>query len=163
MRYTLKRAFSLVETTLSTLMVGVLFVASMQTLAWSHKTSAINMQEDIAQSIAQELLDEVLMQDYQDNERYNNGNNITDLGRPYYKSVSNYNGYHETQIKDKAGNIRTELPGYQRKVIVQYIDPSDRTVCATDLGMRRIQVSVLYNTDIIYELVGFKYDTEKPF
>ena len=163
MRSNPKRAFSLIETTLSTLMVGVLFVASMQTVAWSKKTTMVNMREDIAQNIAQDLLDEVLMQDYQEKTLYSNGSNLTARGRPYFRSVNDYAGYTETQIQDKAGNARPELAGWTRKVIVRYIDPEDGSNCSDDKGIRRVKIFVYFNGTKVYKLSGYANNNETPF
>ena len=157
------KGFSLIEITISMLMISVLFVASMQTVAWSKKTSHIGMQEDIAQNLAQDLMSEVLMQDYRDKIYYRYNTNVTEQSRANYRSIIDYHNYAEAQIKDKAGNIRTELPGWGRKVIVQFYDPELKKVCADDKGIRKITVFVAFNSVVVDKLVGFRNDLIKPF
>jgi len=142
-------AFTIVEATLSTIVVGVMLVAALTTVGVSRTTQHRVALIGRGQLLAEALLAEILQQSYQEpGETATFGRETGELAtiRSAYDDVDDYTGWSAGPPVAKDGTALANSTGWKRTVAVERIDPLDpTTVSATETGAKRITVTALYN------------------
>ncbi len=138
----------MVEVSISTLLVGVLVVASLQSVANIGRTwTTTNLVLD-GQGLAQELIREILAQNYTDPSDPGAttwGPESGETTRATFDDLDDYIGWNESPVKNAAGTALTGYTGWSRSVVVQKLNKSDYSVLgngAADQGLRAITVTV---------------------
>ena len=141
---------SLIETTVSVLLVGILFAAVLNTLGASSMTQSIHARRETALLLAQDLMTEILQQAYEDpNETVNPGGveaGEDGANRMDFDDVDDYLGWSSSPPEYRTG---VEIPwatGYTRTVNGEWRDPDDLVQASgSETGVKAIWVTVLYN------------------
>jgi Tfp pilus assembly protein PilV len=172
----LRRGFSLAETFVSVLLVGVCLAASMQTVGAVLRQRSSTNDDTVAALLAQQLLSEVLSQSYEEpDDAVAFGAEGEEAGREDFDDVDDYNAWTETPPTDRQGTALDGLTGWSREVLVEQVPASDplvaavrvgstdvglglRTANATDSGVKRITVTVKQNGTVVSALVGLRTD-----
>lgn len=148
-RSSLQRSgITLVEVTVSTLLVGMLVVASLQSVANIGRTWTTTNQLVDGQALAQELIREILAQNYTDPTDPNAttwGKEGTEATRAAFNDIDDYFGWSESPVKNAAGTALTGYTGWTRSVLVQKIETSQYAATSTnavDTGLRAVTVTV---------------------
>ena len=144
-------AFTLAEAVVSTVVVAVMLVAALNTVGAAKLGVQKTGDRGRGTLLAQQLMSEILRQDYADAAYGPDsfGRIAAEAGpgnRSLYDDVDDYHGWSASPPQDKAGNALPNLDGWRRSVTVKLINPSNpEQIVATDLGLKRIAVTVACN------------------
>ncbi len=148
-----RSGLTLVEVSISTLIVGLLMIASLQSVANIGRTWTTTNQLVDGQGLAQELIREILAQGYSDPTDPNAttwGPEAGESTRATFNDLDDYSGWTESPVKDAAGTALTGYTGWTRSVIVQKLATAGYTVLANsaaDNGLRAVTVTVTSPTN----------------
>ena len=143
-----RTGLTLVEVSISTLIVGMLMVASLQSVANIGRTWTATNQLVDGQGLAQELIREILAQGYSDPTDPNAttwGLESGETTRATFDDLDDYSGWTESPVKDAAGTALAGYTGWTRSVLVQLLNKNDYSVLSAgsaDQGLRAITVTV---------------------
>ena len=164
-RRALRRAFSLVEVVIATIIMGVLLVAAMQTVGHSVRAERSNADGCIGFRLAQQLMSEVLTAKYVEaDETPAFGPEASETGgtRSAFDDVDDYHNWAASPPQLQDGTEIPDRDDWQRGVIVKYVNPNLLTqTIATDLGVKRITVTVTRNGNVVATLVAVRTDTDQ--
>ncbi|MBM4078030.1 MAG: hypothetical protein FJ267_20565 [Planctomycetes bacterium] len=150
---------TLVEVTVSTLLVGLLMVASLSSLGNISKTWVSATQQTDGQELAQQLMKEIISQFYSDPTMPTNwGRESGETRRIEFDDIDDYVGWNESPVADSSGNAITGFAGWSRSVTIEKLDPSYAVnpPNSTDKGLRRITVVVTSPASKTTTLVAFR-------
>jgi type II secretory pathway pseudopilin PulG len=152
---TRRRGVTLVEATLSMIVVGVMLVAALKTLGAAARRHRVRNDREIALALAHELMSETLAVYYTDPEDAEAGDpagfgpepdeTTTPDNRAGFDDLDDYDGWVETPPRTRDGIPLAGLEGWSRTVLVAQIDPDElgangASDAALDTGLRRITV-----------------------
>lgn len=144
-----RRAFTIVEATISTIVVAVMLVAALNTVGASRMTQHRAALVSRAQLLAEALLAEVLQQRYEEPEGTPAfGREAGELAttRAAWDDVDDYDGWSASPPTEKDGTVLANATGWKRTVTVARIDPQDPGQArATETGAKRITVTASYH------------------
>lgn len=147
----MRRGMSLIETTVSVLIAGILFAAVMNTLGASARTQGIQARREVALLLAQKMMDEILPQAYEDPDLAEGsfGLEPDEVGggsRALWEDVDDYHGRSASPAEDRTGTAIAWAAGYERAVTCGWLEPDDlATSSGADTGAKGISVRVSYN------------------
>lgn len=146
----LRRGSSLLEAAVSTLLVGVLLTASMRTVGSSLLAQNRVAELAVAQFLANGLVAEIVAQKYLEpgakSSIKQRESGESGSSRAQYDDVDDYNGWTDSPPQNKAGVVLSTYQGWQRRVSVEWVDPSDiQQVSSTETSAKRIIVTVSRN------------------
>lgn len=136
------------EVTISTLIVGSLVVAALQSVGNMSRTWVTTNQLLDGQALAQDLMREILSQGYTDPTdaaAATWGRETGESSRAVFDDIDDYDNWTESPVKDAAGNALTSYTGWSRTVDVKKIstwDYSARSDTSNDTGLRSVTVTV---------------------
>jgi hypothetical protein len=141
-----RAGLSLVEVAVSSMLTGTLLVISLSAVAAAMRTqSATGLTRD-AQSLAQELLAEIVQRHFQEpggGAGFGLEPPETSLSRANWDDVDDYHGWASSPPRDPSGASIPGFDGWSRSVRVAFADPSDPTADSLDdRGLKRIEVRV---------------------
>jgi MSHA pilin protein MshD len=149
-RRTHRHGLSLVEVSFSTLLVGLVLLTALKSTGAVFQGRVSIADEADAVGLAQELISEIMAQDYEDPTEDppvfgpDTGETTVPNSRQDFDDVDDYNGWSSSPPRNKgSATTRTEFTGYQRSVAIVYVDPdSPATTSGTDKDLKRITVTV---------------------
>ncbi len=141
--------FTLAEAVVSVVIVSVLLVAALNTLGASRLGQYKTCQLTQAQFLAQELLAEIVRQEYWDPDGgacFGVESDEDAACRSDFDDVDDYHGWAESPPQEKDGSVLPDLAGWERRVVVEWVNPLDAgSPVGWDAGAKRITVSVRDN------------------
>ena len=144
-----RAAFTIVEAVISTIVVGVMFVAALNTVGASRLTQQKASVVSRGQLLAEALMSEILRQSYQDPDGtpvFGTESNESATPRTSWDDVDDYAGLSESPPAAKDGTVLTNATGWQRTVRVEWVDAANPAQVQTvETGVKRIVVAVAYN------------------
>jgi prepilin-type N-terminal cleavage/methylation domain-containing protein len=166
------RGFTLVEAAISIVLVSVLLVAALNTMGAARLGQRNTLARGRAHLLAEDLMAEIMRQSYADPESVG----FVDLTDPSlipsgltidsgesggsridFDDVDDYHGWTATPPEQKDGTTIPNLTGWTRSVSIERLDPATRLLApASELGLKRITVTVAHDGALVTELVGFK-------
>lgn len=160
--HSLRRSgFTVAETVVATLLVGGLCVVALDTAGAAISASVRVADETRATLLAQELLSEILLQEYADPDLP-----TTTLGpdpgesggaRLNWDDVDDYNGWSAFPPENRYGTKHTELANWKRTVSVDWVTGSDLSVVSNvETNIKRIIVAVEHNEVELAKLTALK-------
>ena len=153
-------AFTLIEVLMSTMLIGVVMVAALNSLGAATSASLENSNHARAVLLAEDLMAEILNQAYRDpNDTVVFGveSGETDTNRADFDDVDDYDDWNSSPPIDKAGNALAAGSTWRRKVEVLHVDPNaptDVSGDADDQGAKRIRITVKHNGTTVFKLRG---------
>ena len=146
-----RRGLSLLEVSVSALLVGVLLVGALRCAGSAISGQLANSQQSRAQHLAQDLLAEVMMKAYEEPNATGvfgpETGEVNGMSRLLFDDVDDYHNWNQSPPVAADG---TSMPGnsrWRRLVTVSYLEANDLTRVATaDQGVKRITVSVSYGS-----------------
>jgi MSHA pilin protein MshD len=172
--------FTLVETSISTLIVGIVLVASMRTVVGVTRHRSVHNDATTANLLAESLLTEILEKEYKEPTATPIfGAETGETGsRSLFDDVDDYHGWTETPPKHLDGSSMSALSGWSREVAVTQVGTSDpifsttiRTGTSivgegldakaegTDTGVRKVTVTVKKSGTTLATVTGLKTDS----
>lgn len=155
---------TLMEVTVSTLIVGCLMVAALQSVGNTSRTwTATNSLVD-GQALAQDLMREILSQHYSD-PSYSTpstwGIESGESNRLHFDDIDDYDGWSETPPKNASGTVLTGYTGWSRAVVVSKLNTWDytpRSSGSSDTGLRSVTVTATSPTGNTTTVVVYRTD-----
>jgi type II secretory pathway pseudopilin PulG len=144
-----REGFSLIEATISIIIVGGALVASLQAVGLAASMTRRAAEMDQASLLARDLMVEIIAQPYKD-PVFDSGQigprpSEVDGTRALFNDVDDYHGWTASPPQSRNGAVLPNLEGWSRSVRVQWIDPTDMAPAASDTGIKRITVAVSRN------------------
>jgi len=133
-----RAAFTLIETVMSVLIVGVMLVAALETIGASARDSVLQQEQCKATALAEQLLSEIVPC------RYADPNTEAGETRATWDDVSDYDNLNENPPTSRNGAPLAGYAGWQRKIQVHFVDPGNPSLQAgSDSGLKRVIVTVV--------------------
>jgi type II secretory pathway pseudopilin PulG len=144
----LLRGFTLIEATLSLVIVGLLLVAAVNTLAITRRTQKTVANNLVGKQLALDLTNEILAQSYMAPtapDVFGLEPGKSNANRAQFTDVDDYNGWTESPPQDRSGNSLAGTTGWTRSVTVVWADPSTWAASSlTNTGLKLITVTASY-------------------
>lgn len=141
------RAFTLVESVISILVVGVMFVAALSVVANSRASQRIAADHARGMLLAEQLMTEITVQAYEepvDTVVFGREVNEPADTRSAFDDVDDYHGWSASPPADRDGIGLTGLDGWERRVGVTFAQAGNLTnTTALNTGIKLITVTVL--------------------
>jgi len=136
---------TIAEIVIATGIVGVMLVATLESVGMVYRTRRINANRLTGPGLAQELLAEVACMPYEDPETPGGpiGLDPGDVTRANFDDVDDYHTWAASDARAKGGAALAGYAGWQQHVAVAYADLANpSTNAGSDLGLKRITVTV---------------------
>lgn len=155
-----RRSFTLVEAVISIVLVGVMLVAAINTLGATAVSKRSIEQQMLGNSLAQDLMAEILNEAYEEPDDAPNFGRETGEGvgsRANWDDVDDYAGWSKSPPKAKDDTPLSGFDAWTRSVEVVWVKPADLTqVASAKTGIKRISVTVSRNDGPATELVAIR-------
>lgn len=158
-----RRGISLVEVTISTLIVGLMMVSALK--SFGHITTGRNESADEvrAKQLCRQMLAEVLATDYEepvDTPLFGRETGEAPASRTNWDDVDDFHGLSNSPPSDIADWALAGFSAdWRREVTVDFVTPADPSVVSgSDQGLKRITVTVRKNGTIVAEIVALRSD-----
>jgi type II secretory pathway pseudopilin PulG len=143
---------SLIEVVASTMIVGMMAVAALNSLGAATKSSQSIGNRAIALGLADELMAEILQAAYADPNQtpvFGRETGETAGLRTSFDDVDDYDGYNQSPPKYRDGTTMPDRANWRHRVRVRRVLPADPTQnSGTDQGAKRIDVEIEYNNEV---------------
>jgi len=150
-----QRGFTLIELIMFIVIVGIGVAGVLSVFTSSVKNSADPMVRKQALSIAESLLEEILLKQFQDPNGGTNGVSTcalaTGSNRSLWDDVCDYNTYTSVGVADVQGNSVAALSGYK---VLPAVAVTTQTVGGVNL--KRVVVSVTDTQNNVISIVGYR-------
>jgi type II secretory pathway pseudopilin PulG len=137
---------TLVEVVISTLVVGLLFVAALRAVSSSQITQTRTSDRSRGHQLAMDLMAEILTQAYADSDAvplFGLESGESSTTRAAFDDVDDYHNWTACPPQDKGGTDLAEFAGWARTVQVEWARPADLSQTSTAAtGVKRITVTV---------------------
>jgi hypothetical protein len=155
-----RAGLGLVEVICATLIVGIMLVASLETVGAVFRTQRLNADRLIGPNLTMELMTEVLSTHYEDPEIDNTGigREVGELAvtRAHFDDVDDYHGWNKVGAEAKDGTPNASFSTWRRQVNVVWVKLSDGTVSTTNTQLKRITVTVTSPTGDVTQLSAYR-------
>ncbi len=150
----------MVESAISIVVVGVMLVAALNTISASAMGRSSMNDRARGQLLAMHLMSEILQRNYEepvDPVAFGPESSESGGSRALYDDVDDYHGWTATPPESMNGIAMPDLNGWERGVVVEFVDPNDLTsVQLVDLGVKRITVTVKKNNAEVATMVAIR-------
>jgi MSHA pilin protein MshD len=172
-----RAGFSMAETMICIVLVGVSIAASMRTVGATIRQRGTTSDKAVGMLLGQQLLSEILEQYYKEpSGTAAFGPETGEAGsRSLFDDVDDYNGWSEAPPKDLAGATLSGLTAWKREVLVEQVSSSDamvasikvsgtnvgyglRTGSPGDSGVKRVTVTIKKNNVTVVTLKAVRTD-----
>jgi hypothetical protein len=141
-----RRGITLVEVAISSFVVGVMLVATMNAVAAVFRTRLATRQAQQGMALARELMAEIFQVCYKDPQggsTFGPESGETGSTRANFDDVDDYDNYTDSPPQDKSGNVIPNCTGWSRSVNIDRIVPAmPTTPFPLEAGVKRITVTV---------------------
>lgn len=156
------RAFTMVESTISILIVGTMMVAALEAVAGARAAEQDMRITSRGRMFAEDLMSEIIRKPYQDPDDATLvfGREASELGstlRSGYDDVDDYHKLEEAPPVAADGTDLESADGYRRIVSVRYARANNvQQDSLTATGIKRIHVSVYHGDRRVVELIAYR-------
>ncbi len=154
------RAFSMVETLLSVVLVGGRLVVALDTAGSAVAGRYMTQERGRGALLAQALMAEILPLSYEepvDPPTFGRESGENGGDRAGYDDVDDYHTWTSNPPEYRDGTVLPGLSAWERAVVVDYVDPNDlTTVVGSDQGVKRITITVTRNEIVTASLVAVR-------
>lgn len=140
--------FTLIESTISIVILAVMVVMALNTLGSSARSKRIQASLSRGPALAGHLMTEVLQGHYEEpneNETVVFGPEASETGgtRAAFDDVDDYHGWSASPPQDKGGTEISGLTGWRRSVTVVHVNPKNlKVTVGAEKGVKQITVTV---------------------
>ncbi len=138
-------AFTLAETVVSTVLVGVTLVAALNTVGATARGYSTARDLQMGRLLAQQLMAEILEGCYEDPDGspvFGQEAGESTPGRTGYDDVDDYHGWSACPLQRRDGTVVPGAADWTRQATVEWVNPSDPSVVvASESGLKRITVT----------------------
>jgi type II secretory pathway pseudopilin PulG len=141
------RSFTLVEAAISTLIVGVMLTAVLQTAGAARAGERLLAQRGRGLVLARNLMAEILQQAYTDPAAglgpFGVGADEVTGNRSLWEDVDDYNGWLASPPQNKDGSAVPQATGYEESVSVAWVTANNLLqTSGTETGVKKIVVTI---------------------
>lgn len=153
-------AFTLVEVMMSVIIVGVMFVAALNTVGHTRISEYKISERYRGLLLAQDLMAEILQQAYSDpSGTYvfgtESGEGTSD--RMDFDDVDDYHDWSQSPPQRRDGTVIPDLTGWGRSVAVLWVNPDNLPqTSGSDQGAKRMTVTVTHNGLPVASVFAFR-------
>jgi len=164
----LRPALTLVECVISIAIVGVMLVAALDTVGAARSTQRKTADRTRGTLLAQDLLSEILQQDYEDPSAGAGSFGLEpgEAGsgdRSLFDDVDDYDGWSDSPPRQKDGAVLTGFSGWERSVAVRWVPPGNiGAVQPSDTGVKQVTVTVTRDGAVVTTLVALRARAMDP-
>ncbi len=145
---------TLVEATLSSVMVGLLIVAALNALGSAARVRRVSAEQTLAVRLATDMVSEIMSKPLDD------GGSIVGASRDTFTDILDYDNWTSEPPVNEAGDAIAGAEGYERTVRVRWITDVDRLNDeVTRTGLVRIVVNVKRDGVVIYRTMAFRTES----
>lgn len=161
-----RRALTLLEVVVSTLIVGVMTVAALNTLGAVTRSSQSFGDRAVALGLAEDLMAEILQASYKDpDEDPTFGRETSESAGPrnQFDDVDDYDGWNKQPPQDADGTSLPDRDDWRRTVTVEHVAVDNTAQIMADnidTGVKRIHVIVQLQDQTLVELIAVRTDTD---
>ncbi len=140
------RGFTLVEVTVSMIIISVMVVAALRTVGGAARARAIVLEQRTAQFLASDLMSEVMQNVFEepvDAVQFGRESGESGGTRANYDDVDDYDGWSENAIVDKRNASVPGFSGWKRQVSVRFVEPTTMLVLGSSPATTLKQVTVV--------------------
>lgn len=152
---------SLMEVTISTLIIGLLLLAALKSSGQMLRSRAATSDPLRGELLARELLTEILNAAYKEPSAPVFGPESGEAtgNRSLFDDVDDWHGWTASPPRQKNGAVIPSFTGWQRSVTVQLVNVANpATLSNTDQGVKRITVTVRKNGTVVAQEVSLRSD-----
>jgi type II secretory pathway pseudopilin PulG len=150
--------FTLIEAVMSMLIVGLMLVASLNTVGASKLAQSRNAEQTLGPMLARELMAEILNQAYEepvDTAAFGLEGEAADV-RADWDDVDDYHGWSAMPPQNRDGSAVTGADGWTRTVSVTWVNKLTFNPSGGATGLKRIDVEVVRNGRIVTTLSSLR-------
>jgi type II secretory pathway pseudopilin PulG len=156
-----RRAFSLAEAAVATVVVGIMLAAAIETVGASRTGQVWNSERLRALALASSLMGEITDTYYRDPAAavvlFGPESGESQALRSSLNDADDFNGLNDAPPTNRDGTVIPNLASWKRTVSVAWVYlMAPGTVAATETGVKRITVSVYRGTVKMAELVAYR-------
>lgn len=145
--------FSLMETVMATLLVGLLLTAVLNNVG-ATMAGRYNLSErSRGYALANDLMGEVVNSQYQeptDTPLFGRESGEVGTVRSQWDDVDDFNGWSESPLQRRDGTVIPNTTGWTRSVTVERVNPDNLTqTVGTESGAKRITVTVKHGDRVV--------------
>jgi type II secretory pathway pseudopilin PulG len=160
-----RTALSLIEVVASTMIVGMMSVAALNSLGAATKSSESIGNRAVALGLADELMSEILQQNYEEPTQtvtFGRESGESATVRSTYDDVDDYNGWNQSPPRYRDGTVMPNRAGWRHRVLIMRVSPSDPTQAVfTEQGAKLIVVTIEHNGVVIEEQYAVRTDLDE--
>jgi len=157
-----RSGLTLLEVTVSTLLVGLLLVTSLRAVGAVLRFRSGSSDTQRGLLLADDLTAEILGQEYiEPVEAPVFGRELSEMlnGRTAFDDVDDYHLWSRSPPEDRDGNQLAGFSGWSRSVAVEWVNPSNPSLTVlSDQGAKRITVTVSKNGTVAATLQALRTD-----
>jgi len=155
------QGFTMIEAVMSIIIVGIMYVAALQTVASSRITEAITADNRRGHELAQQLLAEITPLPYWDPVNLAGlGPNTTEQAtgnRSLFNDVDDYNNWSASPPKRKDGSTIAGFDEWTRTVKVVWVEAANpSTVRSSETNFKRITVTVKRRDKVVATMIALR-------
>jgi MSHA pilin protein MshD len=159
------RALSLIEVVASTMIVGMMAVATLNALGAATKSSDSIGNRAIAAGLADELMSEIVQQPYSDPDGsavFGREGGESASPRSAFDDVDDYHNWTASPPQYRDGTTIPDRTNWRQRVVVTRVVPTNpATSSATDQGAKRIRVTIEFKTYVLADQSAIRTDTDE--
>ena len=159
-----RRALSLIEVVASTMIVGLMAVAALNSLGAATKSSESIGNRAVALGLADELMSEILQTAYSEptSTPVFGPEGAESAGpRSAFDDVDDYHGWSKSPPQYRDGTAMPDRADWRHRVQVRYVVPGNPSLnTASDQGAKQIRVTVEYRDQVLAEQFAVRTDVE---
>lgn len=162
-----RAALTLFEVVASTMIVGMMAVAALNSLGAATRSAESIGNRAVALGLADELLAEIVQTAYSDPTQspvlgVESGESSAGP-RSAFDDVDDYNGWNQSPPKYRDGTTIPDRVNWRHRVQVMYVQPANLTLGTagnTDQGAKRIKVTIEFNNTVLAEQFAIRTNSD---
>jgi type II secretory pathway pseudopilin PulG len=163
-RFYRSRGLTLVEVVASTMIVGMLAVATLNSLGAATRSADSIGNRAIAAGLADELLSEILQQPYSDPDGaavFGHESGESSSPRSACDDIDDYNTWTASPPQYRDGTTIPDRTNWRQRVAITWVVPSNPSqTSGTDQGVKRIRVKIEYNDQVLADQSALRTNTD---
>ncbi len=160
-----RRGLSLIEVVASTMIVGMMAVATLNALGAATKSSDTIGNRAIAAGLADELMSEIVQQPYSDPDGSNSfGREGGEPASPRsaFDDLDDYNTWNVTPPQYRDGTVIPNRTNWRQRVEITRVVPSNPTqVSGSEQGAKRVRVIIEFQNQELADQSSIRTNTDE--
>jgi type II secretory pathway pseudopilin PulG len=160
-----RRALSLIEVVASTMIVGLMAVAALNSLGAATRSAESIGNRAVALALADELMAEITQLPYEDPSQtalFGRESGEAATPRSGFDDVDDYHNWSQSPPQYRDGTVIPDRTRWRHRVQIRRVTPSNPSqTLATDQGAKIIQVTIEYDDEVLAEQTAIRTNTDE--